>query len=282
MYINNTFSSKTPYSLLVLVPQEFRSVFFSACAFNFSTKLFKESEMCPRVGTQRQLQCSPSEFCILQLLWQNLFPVTDESLSSVLCCVGFVGGEQDFFCWDSRVGCNIHEEGAQCIPPPAPGAFPESSNHSPFVSQTAAEPLEAILTDDEPEHGTLGAPEGDHDLLTCGQCQMNFPLGDILIFIEHKRKQCNGSLCLEKAADKPPSPSPSELKKASNPVEVGIQVTPEDDDCLSTSSRGICPKQEHIAGKLKQGEVFVSLFLFPSQRSMLAGVSCRVCVFCVP
>lgn len=113
------------------------------------------------------------------------------------------------------------------------------------------EPLEAILTDDEPEHGTLGAPEGDHDLLTCGQCQMNFPLGDILIFIEHKRKQCNGSLCLEKAVDKPPSPSPSELKKASNPVEVGIQVTPEDDDCLSTSSRGICPKQEHIAGKLK-------------------------------
>ncbi|XP_010155491.1 PREDICTED: B-cell lymphoma/leukemia 11A-like, partial [Eurypyga helias] len=123
-----------------------------------------------------------------------------------------------------------------------------------LVLVSPPEPLEAILTDDEPEHGTLGAPEGDHDLLTCGQCQMNFPLGDILIFIEHKRKQCNGSLCLEKAVDKPPSPSPSELKKASNPVEVGIQVTPEDDDCLSTSSRGICPKQEHIAGKLKQGE----------------------------
>lgn len=136
-------------------------------------------------------------------------------------------------------------------PPQCPTPFPKRSNDSPFVSQTAAEPLEAILTDDEPEHGTLGAPEGDHDLLTCGQCQMNFPLGDILIFIEHKRKQCNGSLCLEKAVDKPPSPSPSELKKASNPVEVGIQVTPEDDDCLSTSSRGICPKQEHIAGKLK-------------------------------
>lgn len=79
---------------------------------------------------------------------------------------------------------------------------------------------------------------------------MNFPLGDILIFIEHKRKQCNGSLCLEKGVDKPPSPSPIEMKKASNPVEVGIQVTPEDDDCLSTSSRGICPKQEHIADKL--------------------------------
>uniref|UniRef100_A0A4X2L091 BCL11 transcription factor A n=1 Tax=Vombatus ursinus TaxID=29139 RepID=A0A4X2L091_VOMUR len=118
------------------------------------------------------------------------------------------------------------------------------------VTILPAEPLEAILTDDEPDHGTLGAPEGDHDLLTCGQCQMNFPLGDILIFIEHKRKQCNGSLCLEKAVDKPPSPSPVEMKKASNPVEVGIQVTPEDDDCLSTSSRGICPKQEHIADKL--------------------------------
>ncbi|XP_076794117.1 BCL11 transcription factor A isoform X17 [Arvicanthis niloticus] len=122
-------------------------------------------------------------------------------------------------------------------------------NNCAFVSSTTAEPLEAILTDDEPDHGPLGAPEGDHDLLTCGQCQMNFPLGDILIFIEHKRKQCNGSLCLEKGVDKPPSPSPIEMKKASNPVEVGIQVTPEDDDCLSTSSRGICPKQEHIAGK---------------------------------
>lgn len=142
----------------------------------------------------------------------------------------------------------------------------------PFVSQPAAEPLEAILTDDEPEHGTLGAPEGDHDLLTCGQCQMNFPLGDILIFIEHKRKQCNGSLCLEKAVDKPPSPSPSELKKASNPVEVGIQVTPEDDDCLSTSSRGICPKQEHIAGKLKQRRS-VCEFISVSSRD----VACSLC-----
>ncbi|KAJ8781223.1 hypothetical protein J1605_011207 [Eschrichtius robustus] len=126
---------------------------------------------------------------------------------------------------------------------------PPSIMPRPPPCQPYSEPLEAILTDDEPDHGPLGAPEGDHDLLTCGQCQMNFPLGDILIFIEHKRKQCNGSLCLEKAVDKPPSPSPIEMKKASNPVEVGIQVTPEDDDCLSTSSRGICPKQEHIAGK---------------------------------
>lgn len=130
-----------------------------------------------------------------------------------------------------------------------------------FVFHTAAEPVEAILTDDEPDNSTLGTGEGDHDLLTCGQCQMNFPLGDILIFIEHKRKQCNGSLCLEKAVDKPPSPSPSELKKASNPVEVGVQVTPEDDDCLSTSSRGICPKQEHAAGKSDDWLVDLSLSL---------------------
>lgn len=94
------------------------------------------------------------------------------------------------------------------------------------------------------------SPEGDQDLLTCGQCQMNFPLGDILIFIEHKRKQCNGTLCMDKAVDKPPSPSNAELRRASNPVEVGVQVTPEDDDCLSTSSRGICPKQENVTGNL--------------------------------
>ncbi|XP_010118644.1 PREDICTED: B-cell lymphoma/leukemia 11A-like, partial [Chlamydotis macqueenii] len=157
--------------------------------------------------------------------------------------------------------------------------FPVTDEPTAVLKAASPEPLEAILTDDEPEHGTLGAPEGDHDLLTCGQCQMNFPLGDILIFIEHKRKQCNGSLCLEKAVDKPPSPSPSELKKASNPVEVGIQVTPEDDDCLSTSSRGICPKQEHIAGKLKQGEVFASFsFRFSRNVAWFAVVNRPVCL----
>lgn len=116
----------------------------------------------------------------------------------------------------------------------------------------AAEPLSAtVLSEERQERRGLEqlAPEGDQDLLTCGQCQMNFPLGDILIFIEHKRKQCNGTLCMDKAVDKAPSPPHGELRRASNPVEVGVQVTPEDDDCLSTSSRGICPKQEHITGK---------------------------------
>uniref|UniRef100_A0A8C2K9X1 BAF chromatin remodeling complex subunit BCL11A a n=1 Tax=Cyprinus carpio TaxID=7962 RepID=A0A8C2K9X1_CYPCA len=112
------------------------------------------------------------------------------------------------------------------------------------------EPLSAVVSEERKEQRGLVqvAPEGDQDLLTCGQCQMNFPLGDILIFIEHKRKQCNGTLCMDKAVDKPPSPSNGELRRASNPVEVGVQVTPEDDDCLSTSSRGICPKQENITG----------------------------------
>lgn len=56
--------------------------------------------------------------------------------------------------------------------------------------------------------GADGGP--DPDLLTCGQCQMNFPLGDILVFIEHKKKQCGGSLgpAMTKAWDKGPPPSP--------------------------------------------------------------------------
>uniref|UniRef100_A0A673KBP1 BCL-11A-like CCHC zinc finger domain-containing protein n=1 Tax=Sinocyclocheilus rhinocerous TaxID=307959 RepID=A0A673KBP1_9TELE len=114
------------------------------------------------------------------------------------------------------------------------------------------EPLSAVVSEERQEQRGLVqvAPEGDQDLLTCGQCQMNFPLGDILIFIEHKRKQCSGTLCMDKAVDKPPSPLHGELRRASNPVEVGVQVTPEDDDCLSTSSRGICPKQENITGNL--------------------------------
>uniref|UniRef100_H3B2R6 BCL11 transcription factor B a n=1 Tax=Latimeria chalumnae TaxID=7897 RepID=H3B2R6_LATCH len=96
----------------------------------------------------------------------------------------------------------------------------------------------------------------DPDLLTCGQCQRNFPLGDILIFIEHKKKQCNGvgGVCYEKSLDKnSPSPSSrSELRKVSEPVEIGIQVTPDEEDRLLTPTKGICPKQEHIAEKKKK------------------------------
>ncbi|XP_043930537.1 B-cell lymphoma/leukemia 11B isoform X2 [Protopterus annectens] len=94
----------------------------------------------------------------------------------------------------------------------------------------------------------------DPDILTCGQCQTNFPLGDILVFIEHKKKQCTGvgGGCYEKSVDKS-SPSPSSrssLRKVSEPVEVGIQVTPDEEDRLLTPPKGICPKQESVvAGK---------------------------------
>uniref|UniRef100_A0A4W4HDH1 BCL11 transcription factor B a n=1 Tax=Electrophorus electricus TaxID=8005 RepID=A0A4W4HDH1_ELEEL len=91
---------------------------------------------------------------------------------------------------------------------------------------------------------------GDHDLLTCGQCQETFPLGDILLFIEHKKKQCQGLAtghsCYDKASERrSPSPPRSELRKAAEPVEIGIQVTPEEEDeRLLTPPKGICPKQE--------------------------------------
>lgn len=117
-----------------------------------------------------------------------------------------------------------------------------------------------ILAEDEgleiEEPSGLGLLVGgpDPDLLTCGQCQMNFPLGDILVFIEHKKKQCGGSLgaCYDKGLDKgsPPPSSRSELRKVSEPVEIGIQVTPDEDDHLLSPTKGICPKQENIAGML--------------------------------
>ncbi|XP_045865177.1 B-cell lymphoma/leukemia 11B isoform X4 [Meles meles] len=124
---------------------------------------------------------------------------------------------------------------------------------------TQADHVEAaILEEDEgleiEEPSSLGLMVGgpDPDLLTCGQCQMNFPLGDILVFIEHKKKQCGGlSACYDKGLDKgsPPPSSRSELRKVSEPVEIGIQVTPDEDDHLLSPTKGICPKQENIAGK---------------------------------
>lgn len=120
----------------------------------------------------------------------------------------------------------------------------------------------AILEEDEgldiEEPSGLGLLVGgpDPDLLTCGQCQMNFPLGDILVFIEHKKKQCGGSLgtCYDKGLDKgsPPPSSRSELRKVSEPVEIGIQVTPDEDDHLLSPTKGICPKQENMAGMARR------------------------------
>lgn len=109
----------------------------------------------------------------------------------------------------------------------------------------------------------------DHDLLTCGQCQMTLPLGDILLFIEHKKKQCQLPLlangCYDKMADRGGGGgSPTlqslhhhtqrgELRKVVEPVEIGIQVTPEEEDVGGRErgeripTKGICPKQENTA-----------------------------------
>lgn len=103
-------------------------------------------------------------------------------------------------------------------------------------------------------------PSLEQDLLTCGQCQATFPLADILLFIEHKRKRCHGPPCLAvgRGLDKPPSPSPGLALTPSpalgslrsrRPVEVGVQATlADDDDDRFSSPRGICPKQEPLPG----------------------------------
>ncbi|KAI3363829.1 hypothetical protein L3Q82_001430 [Scortum barcoo] len=99
---------------------------------------------------------------------------------------------------------------------------------------------------------------GEHDLLTCGQCQTNFPLGDILVFIEHKRRLCRGPGSGPGSFSKPgetggvmgvmsPRARSLALGRGSIPVEVGIQVTPggeEDMERRLTPAKGICPKQE--------------------------------------
>ncbi|XP_062325719.1 BAF chromatin remodeling complex subunit BCL11B a isoform X1 [Osmerus eperlanus] len=144
-------------------------------------------------------------------------------------------------------------------------------------------PLDPSLVD-----GLPAELRGDHDLLTCGQCQTNFPLGDILLFIEHKKKQCHGLApagCYDKMTDLRGggggggngvlSSQPNhrqthhlsqnhhhhphhqrngigELRKVVEPVEIGIQVTPEEDEegrergGRRTPSKGICPKQENV------------------------------------
>ncbi|KAM7368176.1 hypothetical protein PAMP_014422 [Pampus punctatissimus] len=110
------------------------------------------------------------------------------------------------------------------------------------------------------------AGPGEHDLLTCGQCQTNFPLGDILVFIEHKRRLCRGPASGQGSFSKPgetggatglaisPRARSLELGRGPIPVEVGIQVTPggeEDMHRRLTPAKGICPKQERGESKLK-------------------------------
>lgn len=135
---------------------------------------------------------------------------------------------------------------------------PQHLSQRELITPEADHVEATILEEDEgleiEEPSSLGLMVGgpDPDLLTCGQCQMNFPLGDIPVFIEHKKKQCGGlGPCYDKVLDKssPPPSSRSELRRVSEPVEIGIQVTPDEDDHLLSPTKGICPKQENIAGK---------------------------------
>lgn len=124
------------------------------------------------------------------------------------------------------------------------------SNHDSGVRSLSPEPS-------TPSPRRAGPEE--HDLLTCGQCQSNFPLGDILIFIEHKRRLCRGPGNRLGSFTKPgeaggvmglsisPRARSLELGRGPIPVEVGVQVTPggeEDVERRLTPARGICPKQE--------------------------------------
>lgn len=161
----------------------------------------------------------------------------------------------------------------------------EVEHHDGGLLQDCLPPHPLIL----PPHlldPTLGhaLPPGlhaDHDLLTCGQCQLSLPLGDILLFIEHKKKQCSSPLlpngCYDKMNERGGGGGGSpahhglhhhsqraELRKVVEPVEIGIQVTPEEEEHGGagvgggeqgrerrerTPIKGICPKQENMPGR---------------------------------
>lgn len=103
---------------------------------------------------------------------------------------------------------------------------------------------------------------------------MTIPLGDILLFIEHKKKQCQTVMmangCYDKMNDQggvggnPPLQNlhhhiqRGELRKVLKPVEIGIQVTPEEEEVGGCErgekmhTKGIYPKQENTpAGRHK-------------------------------
>lgn len=158
------------------------------------------------------------------------------------------------------------------LPPPPPAAEPLST------AAVSSEELSERCSDHSEESSSLNGhhpgstvsrlarlgndthPSLEQDLLTCGQCQATFPLADILLFIEHKRKRCHGPPCLVmgRGLDKPPSPSPGLAltpspsvgsMRSRRPVEVGVQATlADDDDDRLSSPRGICPKQEPLPG----------------------------------
>lgn len=120
------------------------------------------------------------------------------------------------------------------------------------VSPTVAEPVTADIPEDGESHpgSEPSTPKGDQDLLTCGQCHSRFPLADILVFIEHKRRQCQGRLCMDKGSDLPPSPPPAGPRRACVPVEVAVQVSPHGEEHLASTPHGLRLKQENLTGRV--------------------------------
>ncbi|XP_068574437.1 B-cell lymphoma/leukemia 11A-like isoform X2 [Cebidichthys violaceus] len=91
-------------------------------------------------------------------------------------------------------------------------------------------------------------PSLEQDLLTCGQCQATFPLADILLFIEHKRKRCHGPPCLPvgRGLDKPPSPSP------------GLALTPSPAFCRPAQPEARGSRRPGHAGRRRRRPLLVA------------------------
>uniref|UniRef100_S4RJG4 BCL-11A-like CCHC zinc finger domain-containing protein n=1 Tax=Petromyzon marinus TaxID=7757 RepID=S4RJG4_PETMA len=108
----------------------------------------------------------------------------------------------------------------------------------------------------------------EQDLLTCGQCQLTFPLADILLFIQHKRKGCEASLCADKGPGGgaggggvvagAPRASPPAHALVRAPVDIGVQVSPEDDDLAAGHAKGGPAKREGPAQVSSKKDHFVN------------------------
>ncbi|XP_075883889.1 BAF chromatin remodeling complex subunit BCL11B a [Nelusetta ayraudi] len=104
-------------------------------------------------------------------------------------------------------------------------------------------------------------PLAERDLLTCGRCRLSLPLGDILLFIQHKRKQCPHPHPQQQGGAGGGGPPPHHTlplpRKGAEPVEVGVQVTPEEEGEgpgrggrrpeRTPPTRGVFPKLETTA-----------------------------------
>ncbi|MGH0119181.1 UNVERIFIED_CONTAM: hypothetical protein FKN15_013276 [Acipenser sinensis] len=91
-----------------------------------------------------------------------------------------------------------------------------------------------------------GEDPSDRDLLTCGQCRHSFPLAHILVFIEHKKGQCQGGACLKEVellGHSPPSPPNRTLSRSA--MEPAVQVASRMCEWSRPGENGISAKKEN-------------------------------------